>query len=179
MVIKKCRLDDWETAKRLYADYMIEMSFMNPALKRLIAKTGEPVSKMALEEIEFFYREENTGIYFIRHGGMLVGFVVLGTFPNASIDGALYIQEFYVLPQFRRKGFGRAAVRIICESCKDQKVEFFVLKENPVAKRFWMKAMKCMGYTDVSDREANARQMEMCGEYCTWFCYEPAENVDR
>ena len=175
MVIKRCGLDDWETATRLYADYMSEMSFMNPALNRLITKTGKPISSLAAEEVETIYKEKNTEIYFIRHGGMLVGFIVLGLFPNASVEDALYIQEFCILPQFRRKGFGRAAVRLICEVCRDRKLEFFILKENPGAIDFWIKVMKRMGYTDVTCREANVRQMEMCGEYCDWFCYEPPE----
>ena len=64
------------------------------------------------------------------------GFVVTETVTFAMFPDALYIAEFYVVPEARRRGIGLEAVKGITEQW-DKDIFLYILDRNTKAKLFW------------------------------------------
>ena len=65
-----------------------------------------------------------------------VGFVTVRVLVRNDGPGALYIDEMYVAPEFRRKGIALDAVRVLVRNW-DNNVCLHVLSGNEPAKSFW------------------------------------------
>lgn len=82
-----------------------------------------------------------------REEGRIVG-VALATYsPSAELGRVLDINDFYVEPDARRKGIGRAlAQKLLDEAKKDEidRIDLEVLPTNRIAAKFW----KALGFKD-------------------------------
>ena len=73
---------------------------------------------------------------FIMEDRTAQGFVVTETVTFAMFPDALYIAEFYVVPEARRRGIGLEAVKGITEQW-DKDIFLYILDRNTKAKLFW------------------------------------------
>lgn len=158
----------------LYKDYLNSLISKNPELEEAL-KRGETVDKIAVNELGNALYHPDTEVLLIRHKNIIVGFVIIGQKTNSSVEDAIYIQEFYIDKKRQRKGFGRVATRLMLSKYPNRPVEFFVLKKNKGAIRFWNKMMTRNGYHDVTVENENEKNQDKKGEFCDWFCWEPAK----
>lgn len=105
----------------------------------------------------------------IRKEKEIIGFLIIGTAPNCHPDADFYIEEAYIIPDFRRKGYMSAAVSEFEKAHKGTYC-LFVLNENTPAKLFWEKFFQKLGYQPCFLRDVGAGD-----EYCTQYGFEPKE----
>lgn len=87
--------------------------------------------------------------YLITLEGEPIGLAILGHWPNAFSRHDTYIQEFFILPEYQRKGYGAQAVRWIVERGPvDGDISLYIVPKNEPAKGFWSKTMGQLGYSD-------------------------------
>lgn len=87
---------------------------------------------------------------FILDEGSVVGFIILQYVDEAcGIAPPLwYIVEFFILPQFREKGYGTKAIELfLCNYPGD--FFYYILKGNIPAKRFWTHITKTFHLNEV------------------------------
>lgn len=60
-----------------------------------------------------------------------------------------YIVEFYIKPEYRRKGYGLEAVKLILNTYHFDRIFWYVIVGNTPAERFWSKVSKTLGLTPV------------------------------
>lgn len=80
-------------------------------------------------------------IWFVKDG-QRVGMAIVRYLPDFPDDDRMVatIGEFYVLPEFRRQGVGRAAVEAILADHRERgtyEVEAGILRDNMLARAFW------------------------------------------
>ena len=82
-----------------------------------------------------------------REEGKIVG-VALATYsPSAELGRVLDINDFWVEPDARRKGIGRALARKLLDEAKKDAIDMIaleVLPTNKIAAKFW----KALGFKD-------------------------------
>lgn len=64
------------------------------------------------------------------------GFVITEKVPFDFYAPAFHVEEFYVVPEARRRGLGMAAVKAITERVEED-LFLYILKRNTQAKLFW------------------------------------------
>lgn len=87
--------------------------------------------------------------YLITLDGEPIGLAILGNWPNSFSRHDTYIQEFFILPKYQRKGYGTEAVRWIMDRGPvDGDISLYIVPKNKPAKAFWSKALEELGYRD-------------------------------
>ena len=97
----------------------------------------------------------------------LIGFLIMGAAPNCHPDADYYVEEAYIKPAFRRKGYMSSAVSEFIQTHKGVYC-FFVLNKNNGAKTFWSKLFVKLGYGPCHLRDVGAGD-----EYCTQYGFKP------
>ena len=78
-----------------------------------------------------------------------IGFAILGTgLPNSFCGHDVFIEEFYVKREYRRKGYGTEMVRLIVDSYPSMDFSAFILEYNTIAIEFWGKVFDFLGYSE-------------------------------
>ena len=96
---------------------------------------------------------------FIREGRTVQGFVISEEVKFSIYKDILYIEEFYIEPDARRKGIGREAVRALLEHW-DGDVFLYVLHGNFAASAFWAEIEQEFGWKRIQRPEI--RKEEGC-----------------
>lgn len=96
---------------------------------------------------------------FIREGRTVQGFVITEEVKFSIYKDILYIEEFYIEPEARRKGIGREAVRALMEHWKGD-VFLYVLHGNFEASAFWTAIEREFGWKRIQRPEI--RKEEGC-----------------
>ena len=74
--------------------------------------------------------------YIIREAGATAGFVFVSRYPESVVPESIYIGEFYVKPEYRRKGIGTAAVSLAVIAAQVETVCMFTNVHNRAAASF-------------------------------------------
>ena len=91
----------------------------------------------------------NSEILLFAEGGEFVGFAILGTgLPNSFCGHDVFIEEFYVRKNLRRRGRGRDMVRIILDTYPSMDFSAFVIKDNLPALEFWNNVFDFFDYSE-------------------------------
>ena len=85
---------------------------------------------------------------FIMEDRTVQGFVITDTVSFHVFPDALCIEEFYVVPEARRKGIGLAAARAVTE-LSDKDVFLYILNGNREARLFWMAVESELGWEKI------------------------------
>lgn len=96
---------------------------------------------MTYKTFEKGLTEGNMRAYTIKAYGERVGFVItedVGTDKGLS-EPMVYIMDFAIMPQYRRKGHGRSAAKMIFDIAGNKPIFFYILRRNDPAKEFWGK----------------------------------------
>lgn len=91
-----------------------------------------------------------------------IGLVILGSWPNAFSRHDTYIQEFFILPEYQRNGYGTQVVEWIVNSGPvDDDISLYILPKNEPAKTFWTTALGGLDYRDrFEDASIDAKTKE-------------------
>ena len=120
MLIKKCSLSDVE-----------ELAQLN---KQLI-EDEKSDNTMTLEQLKIRMRdflESEYNAYFFMEEDCIAGYVLV-----RYTSKPLYLRQFFIARNFRRQGKGRAALKLLQEELKTDKVDIEVLSWNMAAIKFW------------------------------------------
>lgn len=136
-------VDEQDEFIKMYKDYVQTLAPYNPLVKVQLA-----------EDYACYYlsQEFTAGIsaYLLKtQEDETVGFIIVG---SGDMDTApktnWCIHEFYILPEYRRKGVGIKALEKF-QKMHTGKVCYFVLKQNTPAQAFWKAATERMGWVSL------------------------------
>ena len=85
---------------------------------------------------------------FIMEERTVQGFVITDTVPFHVFPDALYIEEFYIVPEARRKGIGLEAAKAVTANT-DKDVFLYILNGNREARLFWMGVESKLGWEKI------------------------------
>ncbi len=120
MMIKKCSLSDVE-----------ELAQLN---KHLI-EDEKSDNTMTLEQLKIRMRdflESEYNAYFFMEEDFIAGYALV-----RHTSKPLYLRQFFIARNFRRQGKGRAALKLLQEELKTDKIDIEVLSWNMAAIKFW------------------------------------------
>lgn len=132
----------------MYTDYTKTLAPFNPYIKIGLANSYAD---------DYFRQEffETVKIHLIEaENDEIVGFIIISNSAakNCTAPGTNWcIHEFYIKPEFRRKGYGLKALE---EFQKEHsgKVCYFVLRANTVAKSFWKSVEEKLGWVPLDTK---------------------------
>jgi GNAT superfamily N-acetyltransferase len=138
-VIRLATLTDVEVLVRLMRQFYEEENDTLP--ERTIARALEAVlDDMRLGQV-----------WMIEDDGHAAGFVVLTVGFSMEYGGLRgFIEEFYVAPQYRRRGLGHAALEEVKRSCRRRGVRVLIVEAGP-SEDAALSAYRSVGFAD-SDR---------------------------
>jgi GNAT superfamily N-acetyltransferase len=105
-----------------------------------------PIKERIAWAVDQHLRGQSPGLLLVaRDGEMLVGVALAAYTPSAELGRVLTVNDFFVRPDYRRKGVGRRLAKGLIEECKKTKVDEIgleVLSGNKTAAAFW----RAMGF---------------------------------
>ena len=96
-----------------------------------------------------------------------IGFLIIGTAPNCHPDADFYVQEAYIKPECRTRGYMTKTVTSFIKAHRGVYC-LFVLNNNKPAYRFWMNIFTKMQYMECELRDVGAGD-----ETCTQYGFRP------
>ena len=83
---------------------------------------------------DLYFKEATRFAYFIEHNSEFVGFAMV----RGITDEYYTIAEFYVVPEKRRSGLGRAVMNVLFAEFPKRKWLISVILQNEDAVKFWL-----------------------------------------
>ncbi len=96
-----------------------------------------------------YWQKPDRYAYFIEVDGKIAGFVLVNNYNLVEMD-AKNISEFYIKPEFRKKGVGKMSSKKVFDLFPG-KWEVRELESNPTAQKFWRNVIA--EYTDNNYKE--------------------------
>lgn len=126
----------------LYKAYSDELAQYSSRLRE------DPITEKLIAKL--YFNDILLDKYFIKADGETIGFIILQYVDKRYdvISPLWYIVEFYIAPEYRRQGYGEAAIKFFLEFYKKD-FFYYVLKENIPAKRFWGNITKTFHLKEV------------------------------
>lgn len=121
-----------------------------------------------------FINNPDVEMYVIKSDGIVCGFLILGRRSNTHPDTDIYIQEFYIKPDFRRKGIGKSVISNLLKNTP-AKYCLYILNANTVAKSFWQNIFSLQGVRKMSLQDV--APIEDCSFYS--FAYDDRSNENE
>ena len=88
-------------------------------------------------------------VYLLQHEENIVGFVILGFgISNSFSCHDIFIEEFYIKPEYQRKRLGSLAVIELIKKHPEFDFSAFIIENNQAAKEFWETTFARCGYTE-------------------------------
>lgn len=84
---------------------------------------------------EYLYSDAATELYLFKKDNETIGFGFIGFSDNCHPEADIYIEEFYIKPQYRNNGYGLRFAHMILNDVDS--VCFYILTLNEPAKNFW------------------------------------------
>ena len=123
-------------------------------------------SQEALEEEYFFC--PGTEYILLMCGNDCAGFAIIGRGVNCHPDADMYIEEFYIRPEYRNKGCGHTFAKMLLDGV--QAVCFIVLKKTAKAEKMWKEV-----FSDWKDVSIQIPDVIPTEEWCNWYVYRRME----
>lgn len=121
---------DPEQIRRQMADYLEELNQYDP-----------DNDGMDYPYLDFYWREPDRHPFLLRCDGQTCGFALIRRETTGTEESGFHsIAEFYIQPQFRRRGIGLLAVKELLERFPGPWL-IQVLIENVSAQKFWQETL--------------------------------------
>lgn len=143
------KVENKDQRKRLHAMYTKYLHYLKPYSVDIQKISSLQMVMAAADEIENIIKQKNTDLIIFEEKGNDVAFAIIGQAPNAYSTMDIYIQEFCVLQNYWRKGYGTKAVKLIIDHYPKMDVSLFVLRDNAPAKAFWENVMTKMNFKEL------------------------------
>lgn len=95
-----------------------------------------------------FETNENRSDYLIIHNKKIAGFALIGEYPDSFSPFDIFVQDFYIKPEFRNQGIGSESMAEIIDLHEAPAVSLFILDNNDVAYKFWQRLFNIIGFED-------------------------------
>ncbi|SMC26005.1 Predicted acetyltransferase [Clostridium acidisoli DSM 12555] len=102
--------------------------------------------------LDLYFKSEDLTPYFITYQGEVAGFVLFNTGKYVPKDIDYVVHELFILKNFRNKGIGSAAIRILLDECKG-KYRIVQISTNKTAVNFWIKFYEKQGIKYIESKE--------------------------
>jgi len=105
-----------------------------------------PLGLYGYSYLDYYWTENKRFPYFIKVDGKLAGFVMVCGHCYVSKDrDTLFMSEFFVMKNYRKRGIGKVAAKEVFNMHKG-KWELTVHPKNPVSIKFWTSVIEdCVG----------------------------------
>lgn len=102
--------------------------------------------------LDLYFKSEDLTPYFITYQGEVAGFVLFNTGKYVPKDIDYVVHELFILKNFRNKGVGSAAIRILLDEFKG-KYRIVQISTNKTAVNFWIKFYEKQGIKYIESKE--------------------------
>lgn len=102
--------------------------------------------------LDLYFKSEDLTPYFITYQGEVAGFVLFNTGKYVPKDIDYVVHELFILKNFRNKGIGSAAIRILLDEFKG-KYRIVQISTNKTAVNFWIKFYDKQGIKYIESKE--------------------------
>lgn len=102
--------------------------------------------------LDLYFKSEDLTPYFITYQGEVSGFVLFNTGKYVPKDIDYVVHELFILKNFRNKGVGSAAIRILLDEFKG-KYRIVQISTNKTAVNFWIKFYEKQGIKYIESKE--------------------------
>ena len=127
-MIRKITADDREVFLKFIKDFYNSEAVLHPIDVQFNINTFE----------EMLRREEYLVGYFIIHEEKEIGYILLSKSFSPEVGGpVVWVEEVYVLPEYRSMGFGRRAFEFVDENIPYCRLRLEVEPDNVRAKKFY------------------------------------------
>lgn len=118
---------------------------------------------------EYFYMPDTDLYLLLSSDNSVVGFAIIGHGINCHPDVDIYIEEFYIKPEYRRQGYASSFAEEIVGHVDS--VCFFELKTNTSAKALWNKV-----FDDWIDLSKSIKDTSNAPEWLDWYVFKRKDN---
>lgn len=140
--IRQCKSrQDYDYVLDMLYDYIIELNSFNKCVKLRNKKTLAG---------EYFYAAD-TLFYILYIDELPAGFAIIGEKSNCHPLADIYIEEFFIKPDYRKTSCGRQLIGHVLNDKQPQCVCFYILDKNRPAHEFWDKIFANWQYVKVTD----------------------------
>ena len=145
-----------DTKFKMFCDYIDELQ----DIKKVPRLNRWQLEKLYLEYIN---TECSDWIDIFSDNGKLIGFAIIGYYPNCHPDAEVYITEAYIIPEYRRQGYMH---KTITQYIKNNHGTYclFIVKNNDIALQFWQKVFADNGYKQIELADIGAAD-----DYCIQY----------
>ncbi len=149
-----------EIRYRLVSDYLDELRKIQD-----IPQATEEEKKQLFSEYK--QNAQWIDIYDTQNRETIIGFLLIGVYPNCHPDADYYIEEAYVKPKYRRS---KHMTKAVIDFVKQHPGVYcmFILNNNYGAYGFWNTVFKSLGYERSYLRDVGAGD-----PYCTQYGFKP------
>lgn len=126
--------------EKMYSNYDRELGLYSARLRE------NPITSS--DFLDMYLNAFLKKLFIVNREGVVIGFCLLGFGDNTHPDTNYYIAEFYIVPEYRRAGYGLAAVAQLL-AWFPGKYCYHVLKENQAGLAFWKGAKAFCGWADL------------------------------
>lgn len=141
---KRALDNNFDLFYKLYFTYQQELQAVSGQKWDIIKKDDYLKS-----EIEHTYVGKRSFLIYIKDE--LVGLIV---YQDAFWASVLYIDNFYIIPKYRKKRLGTAVIEYLMKDFKDEtRILLYVLKGNYVGESFWNNVAKKMNWKPYFNSE--------------------------
>lgn len=98
----------------------------------------EKTRKFLDKYVEYLFNTHNRRICWIQEKDERVGLIVYYFYNTLGFsEQSLHVSEFFIRKEFRRRGFGRKVIKILCSSWPIYEIRLEALKSNETGVFFW------------------------------------------
>lgn len=135
--------------EKVYENYLKSLLPYSTDLREL---SPEELNKIAKEEVARGINSDKSKLVLFTVDGDLpfptiIGFAIVGTWPNSYCYEDLYIQEFYIDKPHQH--YGEQAIDLLIRSFNALDYSLFILEDNKNALAFWNHVMEKQGFLDM------------------------------
>lgn len=122
---------------------------MYPEYVNILREYDAEISATTMSEMKTRLRLPNSKVYLLQYHDDTVGFIILGTgFENSFSGHDIFIEEFFIKPEYQRKGFGRLAIIALIKAYPKADFSAFIIQNNEPAQAFWEETFAYCGYVE-------------------------------
>ena len=129
--IENFRLKKTDIFFNLYKEYFLELNIKKKIEKNLIIKI-----------LKKLFSNKDKKKFLINVESNVVGFLIVNYAKNILNQNVCYINDFYILKDFRKKGYAETSIKKFIDESKKKNIKELrleILDQNYLAKNFWNK----------------------------------------
>lgn len=136
------KLEHYKKDEKLYLErYKEYLRYLNSLTNHIKVFSDEDIlyySSLPDKDIFLVYNEDDP-----------IGIVILGHgLENCFSRHDVYIQDFYIFPEYQRTGLGYEVLKVITRHYSDKDFSLMIIKNNYPALNFWDKVFERIGYSE-------------------------------